>query len=280
MALPGASGRKHQGILEAKQPQFPQPLLIRLVLQTLHQLHSPSLDSLQHLNVSLVVRGPKLNTVFKFKHCTDFILSYSNFSSVKPRQREPQLLPSQLVPVSSCTWPGHPARKQDPKEMFLTLKESEEMTLDSVSSQRKAKVKLCCIQSHMSGSSKGRLLGKESGAGSQESQQGRQGKALSDKGTVPRHLNRKAEQVHDSNQANRVHEGLISTTPVIIEALPPSLMGSALASGLRARVGESKSGTWAMESTSEDAQFRVPPDLTIYGQRSHRVDLRKGLATA
>ncbi|KAK4828042.1 hypothetical protein QYF61_023080, partial [Mycteria americana] len=51
--------------LQAKQPQFPQPLLIRLVLQTLHHLRCPSLDTLQHLNVSLVVRGPKLNTVFE-----------------------------------------------------------------------------------------------------------------------------------------------------------------------------------------------------------------------
>ncbi|KAK4814467.1 hypothetical protein QYF61_018985 [Mycteria americana] len=50
---------------QAKQPQFPQPLLIRLVLQTLHQLHCPSLDTLQHLNVFLVLRGPKLNTVFE-----------------------------------------------------------------------------------------------------------------------------------------------------------------------------------------------------------------------
>ncbi|KAK4828439.1 hypothetical protein QYF61_026596 [Mycteria americana] len=48
---------------QAKQPQFPQPLLIRLLLQTLHQLCCPSLDTLQHLNVSLVVGGPKLNTV-------------------------------------------------------------------------------------------------------------------------------------------------------------------------------------------------------------------------
>ncbi|KAK4820156.1 hypothetical protein QYF61_020531 [Mycteria americana] len=39
---------------QAKQPQLPQLLLIRLVLQTLHQLRCPSLDSLQHLNVSLV----------------------------------------------------------------------------------------------------------------------------------------------------------------------------------------------------------------------------------
>ncbi|KAK4829890.1 hypothetical protein QYF61_007282 [Mycteria americana] len=50
---------------QAKPPQFPQPLLIRLVLQTLHQLRCPSLDTLQHLNVSLVVRGPKLNTGFE-----------------------------------------------------------------------------------------------------------------------------------------------------------------------------------------------------------------------
>ncbi|KAK4828897.1 hypothetical protein QYF61_001455 [Mycteria americana] len=52
----------------AKQSQLPQPLLIRLLLQTLHQLHCPSLDTLQHLNVSLVVRGPKLNTVFEVRH--------------------------------------------------------------------------------------------------------------------------------------------------------------------------------------------------------------------
>ncbi|KAK4810322.1 hypothetical protein QYF61_018264 [Mycteria americana] len=51
--------------LQAKQPQFPQPLLISLVLQTLHQLRCPSLDTLQPLNVSLVVGGPKLNTVFE-----------------------------------------------------------------------------------------------------------------------------------------------------------------------------------------------------------------------
>ncbi|KAK4812409.1 hypothetical protein QYF61_019643 [Mycteria americana] len=51
--------------MEAKQPQFPQPLPISLVLQTLPQLHCPSLHTLQPLNVSLVVGGPKLNTGFK-----------------------------------------------------------------------------------------------------------------------------------------------------------------------------------------------------------------------
>ncbi|KAK4818181.1 hypothetical protein QYF61_007819 [Mycteria americana] len=53
--------------LQAKQPQVPQLLLIRLLLQTLHQLCCPSLDTLQHLNVSLVVGGPKLNTVFEVR---------------------------------------------------------------------------------------------------------------------------------------------------------------------------------------------------------------------
>ncbi|KAK4830944.1 hypothetical protein QYF61_014403 [Mycteria americana] len=53
--------------LQAKQPQLPQPLLIRLLLQTLHQLRCPSLDTLQHLNVSLVVRSPKLNTGFEVR---------------------------------------------------------------------------------------------------------------------------------------------------------------------------------------------------------------------
>ncbi|KAK4812344.1 LOW QUALITY PROTEIN: hypothetical protein QYF61_017121 [Mycteria americana] len=50
--------------LQAKQPQFPQPLPISLVLQTLDQLHCPSLDTLQHLNVSLGW-NPKLHTVFE-----------------------------------------------------------------------------------------------------------------------------------------------------------------------------------------------------------------------
>ncbi|KAK4812342.1 hypothetical protein QYF61_017119 [Mycteria americana] len=51
--------------LQAKQSQVPQPLLIRLLLQTLPQLRCPSLDMLQHLNIPLVVGGPKLNTVFE-----------------------------------------------------------------------------------------------------------------------------------------------------------------------------------------------------------------------
>jgi len=45
-------------LLQNEQSQFPQPLLIRIVLLTLYQLHCSSLDM-----VFLVVRGPKLNTV-------------------------------------------------------------------------------------------------------------------------------------------------------------------------------------------------------------------------
>jgi len=51
--------------LQTKQSQFPQLLLLRLVFQTPHQLHCPSLDMHQGLNIFLVARGPKLNTVLK-----------------------------------------------------------------------------------------------------------------------------------------------------------------------------------------------------------------------
>ncbi|KAK4831600.1 hypothetical protein QYF61_018360 [Mycteria americana] len=65
----------------AKQPQFPQPLLIRLVLQTLHQLRCPSLDTLQYLNVSLVVGGPKLNTVFEVRPHQCRVQGHDHFPS-------------------------------------------------------------------------------------------------------------------------------------------------------------------------------------------------------
>ncbi|KAK4831163.1 hypothetical protein QYF61_015633 [Mycteria americana] len=67
--------------LQAKQSQLPQPLLIRLVLQTLHQLRCPSLDTLQHLNVSLVVGGPKLNTVFEVRPHQCRVQGHNHFPS-------------------------------------------------------------------------------------------------------------------------------------------------------------------------------------------------------
>ncbi|KAK4828617.1 hypothetical protein QYF61_000069 [Mycteria americana] len=66
---------------QAKQSQFPQPLLIRLLLQTLHQLRCPSLDTLQHLNVSLVERGPKLNTVFEVRPHQCRVQGHDHFPS-------------------------------------------------------------------------------------------------------------------------------------------------------------------------------------------------------
>ncbi|KAK4816221.1 hypothetical protein QYF61_013459 [Mycteria americana] len=66
---------------EAKQPQLPQPLLIRLLLQTLHQLPCPSLDTLQNLNVSLVVRGPKLNAVFEVRPHQCRVQGHDHFPS-------------------------------------------------------------------------------------------------------------------------------------------------------------------------------------------------------
>ncbi|KAK4830122.1 hypothetical protein QYF61_008549 [Mycteria americana] len=43
------------------------PHLSTTSFQTLHQLRCPSLDTLQHLNIPLVVGGPKLDTVFEQK---------------------------------------------------------------------------------------------------------------------------------------------------------------------------------------------------------------------
>ncbi|KAK4830327.1 hypothetical protein QYF61_010091 [Mycteria americana] len=65
----------------AKQSQLPQPLLMRLLLQTLHQLHCPSLDTLQHLNVPLVVGGPKPNTVFKVQPHQCRVQGHDHFPS-------------------------------------------------------------------------------------------------------------------------------------------------------------------------------------------------------
>ena len=50
---------------QTEQSQLPQPLLIRLVLQSPHQLCCASMKMLQGLNAFLVVRGAKLNTVLE-----------------------------------------------------------------------------------------------------------------------------------------------------------------------------------------------------------------------
>ncbi|KAK4827573.1 hypothetical protein QYF61_019197 [Mycteria americana] len=67
--------------LQAEQPQVPQPLPISLVLQTLHQLRCPSLDTLQPLNVSLVVGGPTLNTAFQVRPHQCRVQGHNHFPS-------------------------------------------------------------------------------------------------------------------------------------------------------------------------------------------------------
>ncbi|KAK4831231.1 hypothetical protein QYF61_016329, partial [Mycteria americana] len=66
---------------QAKPPQLPQSLLIRHLLQTLHQLRCPPLDTLQHLNIPLVVGGPKLNTVFKVQPHQCRVQGHDHFPS-------------------------------------------------------------------------------------------------------------------------------------------------------------------------------------------------------
>ncbi|KAK4832831.1 hypothetical protein QYF61_025819 [Mycteria americana] len=85
---------------QAKQSQLPQPLLIRLLLQTLPQLRCPSLDTLQHLSVSLVVGGPKLNTGFEdaVSMNSDHRLPNANVSLDEDPQRYLGLLRSRLLP--------------------------------------------------------------------------------------------------------------------------------------------------------------------------------------
>ncbi|KAK4810625.1 hypothetical protein QYF61_007362 [Mycteria americana] len=67
--------------LQAKQSQLPQPLLIRLLLQTLHQLRCPSLHTLQYLNIPLVVGGPKLNTVVEVRPHQCRVQGHNHFPS-------------------------------------------------------------------------------------------------------------------------------------------------------------------------------------------------------
>ncbi|KAK4832417.1 hypothetical protein QYF61_023096 [Mycteria americana] len=94
---PGAQTNKHLGDM-AKQSQLPQQLLIKLLLtQTLHQLCCPSLDRLQHLNISLVVGGPKLNTVFKAPGVDELELIKKKRKNVKKIKKED---PENYRPVS------------------------------------------------------------------------------------------------------------------------------------------------------------------------------------
>ncbi|KAJ7411991.1 hypothetical protein WISP_99881 [Willisornis vidua] len=51
-------------LAKIRQPQLIQQFLTGPAFQTLHQFHCPSLDTRQHINILLVVRGPELDTGF------------------------------------------------------------------------------------------------------------------------------------------------------------------------------------------------------------------------
>ncbi|KAK4806816.1 hypothetical protein QYF61_005612 [Mycteria americana] len=66
----------------AKQSRLSPPLLICEVLQSLNHFHGPSLDSLQYVHVSLVLRSPELDTGLQdtcpWFHC--LCISFLHFS--------------------------------------------------------------------------------------------------------------------------------------------------------------------------------------------------------
>lgn len=63
--------RSPLSLLQAKQPQFPQLLLVRPALQSPHLLCCPSLDTLQGFGVFLVMRSLKLSSALEVwpHHC-------------------------------------------------------------------------------------------------------------------------------------------------------------------------------------------------------------------
>ncbi|KAK4822029.1 hypothetical protein QYF61_006942 [Mycteria americana] len=65
---------------EAVQAKLPAEEINRCH-ETLHQLRCPSLDSLQHLNIPLVVGGPKLNTVFEVRPHQCRVQGHDHFPS-------------------------------------------------------------------------------------------------------------------------------------------------------------------------------------------------------
>ncbi|XP_075348209.1 uncharacterized protein LOC142405152 isoform X3 [Mycteria americana] len=125
------------GAPQAEQPQVPQPLPISLVLQTLPQLRCPSLDTLQPLHVSLVVRGPTLNTAFEPAHALN-LLPYPRLSEV-PRAGHELDAVGVEIPSDPCTGDGRGYRFFKPGGLF-GVKQSEEPYADGQQMQEESKI--------------------------------------------------------------------------------------------------------------------------------------------
>ncbi|KAK4811009.1 hypothetical protein QYF61_015713 [Mycteria americana] len=177
---------------------------------TSFQLHCPSLDTLQHLSVSLVVRGPKLNTVFEYR-----VQGHDHFPSP----------------------PGH--------TIFDTSQDA---------------------------------IG-----------------FLGHLGTLLAHIQPAVNQ-HPQVLLSWAAFQPLFPKPIVLHGVvvaqdkpnsPEAMPWQHLDIGMGQESSHASRRAWGggererdLESASEDARFRVLPHLTMYGQRSHRVDLRKGLATA
>ncbi|KAJ7413899.1 hypothetical protein BTVI_42146 [Pitangus sulphuratus] len=55
----------HSSLSKAEQAQLPQPFLVGEMFQSLHHVHSPPVDLLQDLHVSVVLRSPELDTALQ-----------------------------------------------------------------------------------------------------------------------------------------------------------------------------------------------------------------------
>ena len=105
-------------LLQTEQPQLPQPLLSRLVLQTLHKPRCPSLDTLQPLHVLLGVRGPNWTqhsrcslTSAEYRGTITSLLLLALYSWYKPGCRWPSWPPGHTA--DSCP-AGCPPTPQGP----------------------------------------------------------------------------------------------------------------------------------------------------------------------
>ncbi|KAJ7416786.1 protein-methionine sulfoxide oxidase mical2 isoform x7 [Willisornis vidua] len=94
--------------LQAIHPRILQLPIVSHMLQNLHQLCCPSLDTVQHLNVFLVVNCPKLNTLASYKKPPETTRGhFKPYSPVFQRKEEAREKPKDTY----CYIPHHPFQR-------------------------------------------------------------------------------------------------------------------------------------------------------------------------